>query len=319
MRAHIEVACGVLVRGDRILIACRPRGKIGAGKWEFPGGKLEAGETSREALIRELDEELGVRVLAATALAPLCHAYRDRDVCLDTWRVERFGGTPRPREGQQLAWVSRAEITGFDMLASSWRVLAALVLPRLYGTLTGLGDGAMERPAIPAGAWVLLRRPQLDLEAYLRVAREAVARCAASGLGVIVDRRAALSRLPEAAGVQFDPPALASCTTRPTAHDRFCLAVVRDHAQLRRAWALDFDAAVWEPDGAQGAPRALPVPRVAAPREPGLPIYVVGDADGLVSAETRGAFGVSGFPVQFSPSTGSSRKVAGDSGSPGMQ
>ncbi|HEX7380766.1 MAG TPA: NUDIX domain-containing protein [Nevskiaceae bacterium] len=320
MRRRVEVACGVLVRGDRILIARRPGGKIGAGKWEFPGGKLEAGETSREALVRELDEELGVRVLDATALAPLAHRYRDRDVCLDTWRVERFAGAPHPREGQQLAWVTRHEIGGYDMLASSWRVLAALALPRRYGTWTDVPVvSAMASAPLADGAWVLLRRPQMDLETYVRAAWDVVARCAAFGARVIVDRSSALPRVPAAVGLQLDADALVACTARPAAHDRFCLVVVRDRVELARAWTLDFDAVVWNPRGEHDAPRALPVSSVAMPGEPGLPVYVVDRTNATVSAAARGAFGMAGFPVHFPPSAGSSRKLDDDSGSPGMR
>ena len=129
----IEVACGVIVGDDgEVLLAQRPPGKLAGGKWEFPGGKIEVGESAAEALGREMDEDLGIRVEAATFLARLRQSYHGRMVLLDTWRIDAYEGRPVARELQKLAWVPPARVLNYDVLPSCWRVLAALQLPQCY-------------------------------------------------------------------------------------------------------------------------------------------------------------------------------------------
>jgi 8-oxo-dGTP diphosphatase len=109
-----------------VLIAERPPGKHLAGRWEFPGGKLLPGESEAAALARELDEELGIEVLASRPFMRLSHAYADREVELSMWIVERFEGAPRGRDGQQLKWVAPARLTEEDLLEADWPFIKAL-------------------------------------------------------------------------------------------------------------------------------------------------------------------------------------------------
>ena len=87
-----------------------------AGRWEFPGGKVGAGEAEVDALRRELHEELGVTVGAARAFMRLTHAYPDRSVELSLWIIERYAGTPQPLDGQRLKWVAPDELGAEDIL-----------------------------------------------------------------------------------------------------------------------------------------------------------------------------------------------------------
>ena len=97
----IDVAAGVLTdAAGRVLIAQRPVGSVLAGWWEFPGGKIAGGETAREALERELAEELGIRILAAEPLITFSHSYPERVVTLHVFRVNRYSGEPTGAEGQ---------------------------------------------------------------------------------------------------------------------------------------------------------------------------------------------------------------------------
>jgi 8-oxo-dGTP diphosphatase len=123
----LVVAAGILDAAGRVLIAERPAGKHMAGRWEFPGGKVAPGESEKDALARELKEELGIAVMSARHLMRLTHRYPDRDVELSMWVVERYDGEPRPLDGQRLKWVERARLLGEDILEADGPFVAALV------------------------------------------------------------------------------------------------------------------------------------------------------------------------------------------------
>jgi len=117
-RPLVLVAACVLLNGDgRILIAKRPPGRSLAGLWEFPGGKVEPGESPEHALVRELAEELGIEIAAAD-LAPLTfasHAYPDFHLLMPLFLCRRWRGEVRPHEGQELLWVIPAELVSYAM------------------------------------------------------------------------------------------------------------------------------------------------------------------------------------------------------------
>lgn len=117
-RQTLLVAAVALVDVDgRVLLAQRPEGKSLAGLWEFPGGKVEAGETPEQALIRELYEELGIETWQS-CLAPLTfasHAYEKFHLLMPLFVCRRWQGQPVPREGQKLAWVYPKEMNAWPM------------------------------------------------------------------------------------------------------------------------------------------------------------------------------------------------------------
>jgi 8-oxo-dGTP diphosphatase len=114
----LVAAVALIDRDGRVLIAQRPDGKAMAGLWEFPGGKIEAGETPEAALIRELDEELGIDTWAS-CLAPLSfasHAYPDFHLLMPLFVCRKWeGGAPRPREHAALKWVRPRDLRHFEM------------------------------------------------------------------------------------------------------------------------------------------------------------------------------------------------------------
>jgi len=116
----LVAACALVDADGRILLAQRPEGKSMAGLWEFPGGKIEAGERPEETLIRELDEELGLSVNEA-CLAPLTfasHAYEDFHLLMPLFICRRWEGTPVGREGQTLKWVRPVRLRDYPMPAA---------------------------------------------------------------------------------------------------------------------------------------------------------------------------------------------------------
>jgi 8-oxo-dGTP diphosphatase len=125
--AAIDVVVGILVDDQaRVLIAERPEGRHMAGFWEFPGGKLKLGEDPLAGLKRELGEELGIDVLAADPFLEQEHAYPDRTVRLDVWRVTAFAGAVRALEGQALRWVEAGALGDLPILPADAPIVAAI-------------------------------------------------------------------------------------------------------------------------------------------------------------------------------------------------
>ena len=127
MLNRLGVAVGILMDGrGRVLVNQRPPGSHMAGYWEFPGGKIAPGEDGWQALVRELDEELGVTARYGHPLLTLSHRYPDRTVELDVWRVTEYRGVPQPREGQQLRWCAPRGLDDLKLLPADGPIVAAL-------------------------------------------------------------------------------------------------------------------------------------------------------------------------------------------------
>jgi 8-oxo-dGTP diphosphatase len=124
---HIDVVVGIVQDpAGKILIGRRRDGTHMAGSWEFPGGKLESGESPLAGLKRELGEELGIRIQAAEAFVEQRFEYPDRHVRLDVWWVLTYQGQAESREGQQLRWVDVAELDAVSLLPADAPIVAAI-------------------------------------------------------------------------------------------------------------------------------------------------------------------------------------------------
>jgi 8-oxo-dGTP diphosphatase len=124
---HIHVAAGVILDGEgQVLLALRPKDKHKGGLWEFPGGKVEAGESVQVALARELLEEISLVVIDASPFLVIDHDYGDKQVTLDVWTVTRFSGTPHGSEGQEIAWVKIADLDRYPFPEANAEIVAAL-------------------------------------------------------------------------------------------------------------------------------------------------------------------------------------------------
>ena len=124
----LVVAVALIDADGRVLLAQRPAGKTMAGLWEFPGGKVQPGETPEAALIRELKEELGVDVTAA-CLAPFTfasHRYETFHLLMPLYVCRKWGGTPQPLEHQELKWVRPAKLADFPMPPADKPLIAML-------------------------------------------------------------------------------------------------------------------------------------------------------------------------------------------------
>lgn len=121
----IAVVCALIERNGRVLAARRSLAKPQGGKWEFPGGKLHDGEGPREALVREIAEELGVAIRVGNALAPATHDYGAFAITLIPFRCEIASGEPDPVEHEALAWCDHAQLATLDWAAADVPVVAS--------------------------------------------------------------------------------------------------------------------------------------------------------------------------------------------------
>ncbi len=124
----MHVAVGILFNDDgQVFIAERPLHKYKGGLWEFPGGKLEPGETALAALKRELKEEIGIEVIAAEPFTQIEYHYEDRDVLLDTWKITQYYGQPQGKEGQRIHWVSCDRLKEFAFPQGNQKIIDVLL------------------------------------------------------------------------------------------------------------------------------------------------------------------------------------------------
>ena len=126
---HIHVVAAIIwktTRKDQFLISQRPSEKHLGGYWEFPGGKVESGESTSKALARELIEEIGIEMISAEPFMQVFCRYPERNILLDTWIVSDYRGKPLSRESQDLVWISLDEIENYAFPMADIPILEAL-------------------------------------------------------------------------------------------------------------------------------------------------------------------------------------------------
>jgi len=131
MPVHVAVAV-IENKEGKILVSRRHKNAHQGGLWEFPGGKLEDGETIGQALGREISEELGIKIENARPLISVKHTYIDREVILNVCRVIRYRGNPQGCEGQAIAWIEKEKLQELMMPAADLPVVHAIQLPEVY-------------------------------------------------------------------------------------------------------------------------------------------------------------------------------------------
>src|SRR5258705_6112047 len=248
----VEVAAAILLRADgRVLLAQRPPGKAYAGYWEFPGGKLEPGESPRAALDRELAEELGLAVRDAAPWLTQQFRYPHAHVLLHFFRVFDWDGEPVGHDGQAFVWQVRGRFDVEPLLPANTFVLRALLLPQVYGISMAedLGETvflARVEAALERGLKLIqVREKSWSAERQRALATALVALARPRGAKVLLNGAPELARAWGCDGVHFTSAALSAATSRPA--DLIAAASCHTRADIDRAGALGFDFAVLGP------------------------------------------------------------------------
>lgn len=218
----VDVAVGVVTHGDgRVLLAERPQSKPSAGYWEFPGGKFESNESPREALARELHEELGVELDAAYPWITRIHRYPHMTVRLHIYRVTGWHGDPHGREGQQLSWEDPLAVGVSPLLSANDGILRSLNLPQLYAishaSKYGI-PGFMERlrTALDGGVRLIqVRERDMSPAQLATFARDVVSEARPYGARVLVNGDIEVARKAGADGVHLQSDQMMQCRARP--------------------------------------------------------------------------------------------------------
>lgn len=303
---RIHVVAGALIDAHgRVLIARRAARRHQGGLWEFPGGKLEPGETPLQGLRRELYEELGVRIGAARPLIQIPHDYPDRSILLDLYRIETWDGEPQGREGQPLIWQSPQALDPADFPPADGPAIVALRLSALYLITPELALDAIQtnlphlNRALQAGVGVVqLRAPHLSTSVYAALARTLAPYCRQAGVLLILNGAPeSLAGLP-ADGWHLSSARLHALRERPRQAPPLLGASCHCAADLTVAQDLGLDYALLSPvKFTQSHPQAHPLgwerfaQLVAKAR---LPVYALGGlgSEDLQLAWQHGAQGV---------------------------
>jgi len=301
----VHVVAGVIqdARG-RILLARRTEGRDLAGLWEFPGGKVDAGETPEQALARELHEELGIRIQASEPLIAVPQAYRNKRIVLDVRRIGAWTGNAVGREQQALAWAPPAKLASYPMPPADRPVVAALRQPDRY-LITPEPDASRQETflgnldrALEAGVRRVQLRSLASDHGTLRPLAEAVLkRCRAGGAELLVNANIELARA-LGVGVHLRAAQCMALGERPLPAKFTVAASCHDAAELRHAEEIGVDFVVLGPVAATPShPERPPLgwDGFARLREgAALPIYALGGmgAADLARARAHGAQGI---------------------------
>lgn len=167
MTKLVHVAVGVIVDNDgKVFIAKRSLSAHQGGLWEFPGGKVDAGETIQQALVRELREELAIEVLSSQPLIQIRHHYPDKSVLLDVHKITQFTGEPCGNEGQSVQWIDAHKLNNFEFPAANHPIIAAINLPSTYLITGGFSDQADFSARLNSALTAGIRLVQLRVEHF---------------------------------------------------------------------------------------------------------------------------------------------------------
>lgn len=303
---QINVAVGLIVRDGQVLIAWRDSSKHQGGRYEFSGGKVDAGESVPTALARELAEELAIQVQACRFVRRLHYRYPEKTVCLHVYRVDQFSGEPHGAEGQPVKWVAPAELWQYQFPDANRPILRAAQLPDLYTISHDVS--VFETPeawlayhtqSVVPDAWLYVRVPTLAPEAQPALIQQLQQQ--RPDLKLVISAALYELNLP-VAGYHLRQADLAVYTALPRHDERqLWFASVHDAASIQAADALGVDAVLL----------GAVLPTASHPEQAGIgwaafeqlagvsncPVYALGgqSAATLATAQQHAGYGVAGI------------------------
>jgi 8-oxo-dGTP diphosphatase len=310
---RIEVVAAVLQRADgSFLLAQRPPGKAYAGYWEFPGGKVEPGESAPDAMRRELHEELGIDAGECEPWLTRDFDYEHAAVRLRFFRICRWRGDPHGREGQPFAWQNltqmsftqpgSSELNVSPILPANGPILRALSLPSIYG-ITQAGAMGVEpfmaslQRALDRGLKLMqIREKEMSAHELSLFARQVIDLAHRHGARVLLNGDPQLAREVGADGVHLTTARLMAVTERPPCE--WVAASCHNPVELAKANKLDVDFAVMGPVMPTPSHPGVPVLGwdgfMHHIQDTPLPVYALGgmQRDDLESARRAGAHGI---------------------------
>ncbi|MDQ2075097.1 Nudix family hydrolase [Marinimicrobium sp. ABcell2] len=246
-KAVVHVAVGVLEDElGRVLIARRPDHVHQGGLWEFPGGKVDPGETLDLALRRELWEELGIQVQATEPLIQIRHHYPDKSVLLDVHKITRFEGEPHGNEGQPVQWVKPHRLREYRFPAANVPIISALNLPDRM-LITGAAATADEfmlkaERALASGIRLIqLRCPGVSETEYEALARPLAAMCQEREATLMCNTQVEHWQRLRLGGLHLNSRQLRTCTARPVPDSVLLGASCHNPQEIEQACALGAD------------------------------------------------------------------------------
>jgi 8-oxo-dGTP diphosphatase len=249
----VHVAAAVVVNEhNKVLIARRAADAHQGGLWEFPGGKVEEGESVEQALARELLEETGIHVSQARPLIRVHHDYGDKSVLLDVWRVEAFSGEAHGREGQPVKWIRPEQLAGYAFPEANLPIIRAASLPDCYlitpepdepETFLQQLDASLARGI----KLVQFRAKKLDAAAWQALAHEVIEHCHQAGARCLLNTSLERFATCQADGLHLDSRQLYAYEVRPVAESVLLSASCHTAADIRHAETLGADFIVLSP------------------------------------------------------------------------
>ena len=300
----IQVAVGCLIKDKQVLICQRLARQSFAGQWEFPGGKLEAGETPQQALIREFAEESGLQTTDWQPLISYPWDHGEVQVQLHVFVTEQARGDLHAHEGHAFEWCPLDELDQRAMLVANKGIVRALQLPDRYLITGGFHDAqdALQRlkAALSEGIkLVQLRAKGLDKSAYIELAQAMLPLCHGHGAKLLLNAKLDwLADLPQADGIQLASTEIMALTERPIAQDKLLGVSTHNAVELAKALKLKADFVLLSPVKPTSSHPGLPGlgwPRFAdMVQAMPVPVFALGGLNDLDRAEAKkqGAQGV---------------------------
>jgi 8-oxo-dGTP diphosphatase len=299
----VEVVAAVIQRpGGAFLLAQRPQGKVYAGYWEFPGGKVEPGEPAAAALVRELHEELGIDVQQAYPWIVREYVYAHAHVRLNFFRVTQWTNQLSSREAQALSWQKLPEISVGPVLPANGPIMRALALPPVLAITDAQqrGEGELlvrlDDALVRGLRLVMVREKQMPRERLSALTMKTIERCRPHAARVIVNGDLQVARDCGADGVHLPSAQLLALDARPQIE--WCSASCHNQQELAHAAALGLDFVVLGPvHSTPTHPDAEPLGWERFARMISgytLPVFALGglQLESLPSAYVAGAHGV---------------------------